>query len=71
MKYTRTFNGRSFYVERNYDWKTHKSVYRIWKYDPSAVQSCRAMTWPFADCPQFDSFVHAVKYLKENIEELV
>ena len=71
MKYSIKVNRMTFHVERNYDWKAHRPIYQIWRYDPQAYIKYRAMTWPFADCPNFDSFIQAVKWLKENAEELV
>ena len=71
MEYSRKFENRTFYIEKNYDYKEHKTIYQIWRYDPNACAIYRACTWPFCDCPNFDSFIQAVKYLKENITEMV
>lgn len=71
MKFEMKRGIMNFHIEKNYDWKTHKPIYQIWRYDPNACAIYRACTWPFCDCPNFDSFIHAVKYLKENIDELV
>ena len=70
-RFTLTNGASRFHVEPGYDWKNHRPIFQIWRYDPSACAIYRAMAWPFADCPNFDSFIQAVRYLKENIEELV
>lgn len=70
MKFEMKRGIMNFHIEKNYDWKNHKPIYQIWRYDPNACAIYRACTYPFCDIPNFDSFIQAVKYLKENLEDI-
>lgn len=67
-------DGVTFFVTPSYDWKEHRMRYEIDRYNPQACVLSRAVRIygkGFWDYPQyFDSAVHAVKFLKENIDEL-
>lgn len=77
MGLCRDTHGRLSYTAVNSDkavFIIHKDDNRILRAHPYYITDARlatdmAMLW--FDLPRFESFVKAVKYLKENLEELI
>lgn len=67
----RNYHKENFYVEPRYDRNRHSMVWEIWRYDANAKARYRAALWPFGDYLIFHSYIQAVKFLKENSDELV
>ena len=73
--------GKRYVVERpdgdRYDVQYYRGKWHVDHFDSNAVMSCRA--WytddPFGgfvwEVPTFDSFIQAVRWLKQNIERMV
>lgn len=63
--------GYEFNVVPSYDYKLLKPCYKIECYDPWSKRTDNVVLMPyFIDLPLFESFIHAVAFLKDNINEL-
>ena len=64
--------GAMFEVQKVYDYKLHQTVYVIVRHYPymstSQVYNIENMWWQLES---FNSLIHAVVYLKKNIEKLI
>ncbi len=70
MLYKKEKNEDTYFIAKEYNWKLFKPVFRINRYDPNAHLCTDARLFPFGDKMDFDSFIHAVTFLKNNLEEL-
>ena len=58
----------AFFVEKKPD---VNAKYKILRYDSNAVMVTDAVMMPLFDVPVFDSFVRAVRFLRDNYADLI
>lgn len=58
----------AFFVEKKPD---VNAKYKILRYDSNAVMVTDAIMMPFWDLPEFDSFMQAARFLRDNFSDLI
>lgn len=73
MHYEMKRNGNIYSIEKAYNWKECIPVYIINVYNPSSYTRSRAYYYTagaFFEIAYFASFIHAVRFLKANINSM-